>query len=318
MVARDRRLGETHRPTPLAQSWVVRGPGGEGSLLTASQLLQRRTEWRRRRARRRALAGVLIGGALTLTALVLLASGPGSGGHAGRPGAPARMPEVTSAGRVPVAGAKSTSAAHNTVLAPDRAVDRLLDVTSYVRLGGVHQREVALTFDDGPSPYTPALLAILRRMHAAATFFVIGRWASAYPEIVRSEARDGFEIADHTETHPMMAQLTPALQQTQIEDGASAIRRAGAPYPRLWRPPYGSFNTATLQILRRLRMLMVLWSADTSDYTRPGVKRIIYVAVSGAQPGAIILMHDGGGNRSETVAALPRIIVRFASAGTGS
>ncbi len=148
-------------------------------------------------------------------------------------------------------------------------------------------------------------------MHATATFFVIGRWASAYPEIVSAEARDGFEIGDHTETHPMMAELTAASQQAEIEDAASAIHRAGAPYPRLWRPPYGSFDAATLQILSRLRMLMVLWSADTSDYTQPGVKRIIYVAVSGAQPGAIILMHDGGGDRSQTVAALPRIIDRL-------
>ena len=174
---------------------------------------------------------------------------------------------------------------------------------------------MAFTFDDGPGPYTPQILDVLGRMHATATFFVIGRSASAYPATVRAEARDSFEIGDHTETHPMMAELAPASQQAQIANAAAAIHDAGAPYPRLWRPPYGSFDTATLQILRRLGMLMVLWSADTSDYTQPGVKRIIYVAVSGAQPGAIILMHDGGGNRSQTVAALPRIITRLRERG---
>jgi peptidoglycan/xylan/chitin deacetylase (PgdA/CDA1 family) len=194
-------------------------------------------------------------------------------------------------------------------------VDRVLGYTSYIRLGGTRRREVALTFDDGPGPYTRAILRVLRRFHAPATFFVIGRWARAYPQLVAEEARDGFEIGDHTETHPFMAALPPALQEAQIAEAADAIHAAGAPYPRLWRPPYGSFDAATLQILRQLRMLMVLWSADTSDYARPGVRRIVYVAVSGAQPGAIILMHDGGGNRSQTVAALPRIIVRLRQRG---
>ena len=83
----------------------------------------------------------------------------------------------------------------------------------------------------------------------------------------------------------------------------------------LLRPPYGSFDQSTLEVLLAEGMLMVLWSADTSDYLRPGVSKIIYTAVSGAKPGAIILMHDGGGDRSETVAALPRIIVRLRQRG---
>jgi peptidoglycan/xylan/chitin deacetylase (PgdA/CDA1 family) len=112
-----------------------------------------------------------------------------------------------------------------------------------------------------------------------------------------------------------MASLSAAAQESQIVEAADAIRRAGAPSPTLWRPPYGSFTPQTLQILHRLRMLMVLWSADTSDYLRRGAQRIIYTGISGGQPGAIILMHDGGGDRSETVAALPRIIVRLRQRG---
>ena len=81
------------------------------------------------------------------------------------------------------------------------------------------------------------------------------------------------------------------------------------------RPPYGAFNATTLQILRQQRMLLVLWSADTSDYARPGRAKIVYTGISGGQPGAIILMHDGGGDRSETVAALPRIIARLRQRG---
>jgi peptidoglycan-N-acetylglucosamine deacetylase len=87
-----------------------------------------------------------------------------------------------------------------------------------------------------------------------------------------------------------------------------AVRHAGAPNPVLFRPPYGSFNATTLSILHSQKLLMVLWSVDTSDYARPGVDKIVDTALSGATPGAIILMHDGGGDRSETVAALPQII----------
>jgi peptidoglycan-N-acetylglucosamine deacetylase len=189
-----------------------------------------------------------------------------------------------------------------------RSIERVLSYTSYVRLGSPHKREVALTFDDGPGLYTPQILRVLDRARAPATFFVIGEWARRYPQFVRAEARGGFEIGDHTETHPFMPMLSAVAQRAQITVAGLAIQRAGAPFPDLWRPPYGAFNATTLATLRALKMLVVLWTVDTSDYARPGVARIVYTAVSGARPGAIILMHDGGGNRSETVAALPRII----------
>ena len=196
-----------------------------------------------------------------------------------------------------------------------QAIKLALGYTSYVQLAGHRRPDVALTFDDGPSRYTPAILRVLRRMHALATFFVIGRLARAYPQLVAAEARAGCEVGDHTETHPPLAVLSKRAQTAQVTQAAEAIERAGAPDPVLLRPPYGSFDATTLQVLRTAGMLMVLWSADTSDYTRPGVRKIIYTAVSGGQPGAIILMHDGGGNRSETVAALPRIITRLRQRG---
>ncbi len=188
------------------------------------------------------------------------------------------------------------------------AVDRALRYTSYIRVGNARKREVALSFDDGPSSFTPKILRILNRTHTPATFFVIGRQAKLFPRYVREETLQGSEVGDHTETHPFMSQLSPAAQRAQIVDAADAIHTAGAPFPSLWRPPYGAFNQVTLAILRSRQMLMALWTVDTSDYARPGVARIRYVALSGARPGAIILMHDGGGDRSETVAALPRII----------
>jgi peptidoglycan/xylan/chitin deacetylase (PgdA/CDA1 family) len=186
---------------------------------------------------------------------------------------------------------------------------------SYVALAGRRRREVALTFDDGPGPYTARILRILRRMHVPATFFVIGRSAQAYPGLVKAEVRAGCEVGDHTETHPFLASLSRRAQEEQVDAAARAIRAAHAPAPRLLRPPYGSFDAITLAILRPRRMLMVLWSADTQDYLRPGASRIAYAAISGGRPGAIILMHDGGGDRSQTVAALPRIIRRLRQRG---
>ena len=86
------------------------------------------------------------------------------------------------------------------------------------------------------------------------------------------------------------------------------VRRYGGPFPRLWRPPYGSYNATTVRILHRLRMLMVLWTVDTDDYLRPGVATIVHRALAAATPGAIILMHDAGGDRTQTIAALPVIV----------
>ena len=196
-----------------------------------------------------------------------------------------------------------------------REIDRVLAHTSYVQFAHGRRRVVALTFDDGPGQYTPSILRILRRTHTPATFFVVGRWARAYPQLVATEARDGFEVGDHTDTHAFLSELSPAEQAAEIGGAAADIRSDGAPYPHLFRPPYGAFNAATLGILRARRMLIVLWSVDTSDYARPGITRIVYTAVSGARAGAIILMHDGGGDRSETVAALPHVIARLRQRG---
>ncbi len=83
----------------------------------------------------------------------------------------------------------------------------------------------------------------------------------------------GFEVGDHTETHPFMPALPAAAQRAEIVDAGEAIERDGAPFPDLRRPPYGAFNAATLAIVRALKMVVVLWTVDTSDYARPGVAR---------------------------------------------
>jgi peptidoglycan/xylan/chitin deacetylase (PgdA/CDA1 family) len=106
----------------------------------------------------------------------------------------------------------------------------------------------------------------------------------------------------------MLARMSAHEQHEELFEQMARIELLGGKRPVLFRPPYGSFNAVTLAQLRELHLLMVLWSVDTGDYLEPGVEAIVQRALAGAQPGAIILMHDGGGNRSETIAALPAII----------
>jgi peptidoglycan/xylan/chitin deacetylase (PgdA/CDA1 family) len=188
------------------------------------------------------------------------------------------------------------------------AINRVLAYTPSVSSGGSRVREVALTFDDGPSPYTPAVIAVLKRLHVPATFFQTGASISTYPQIAREELEVGLGIGDHTQTHPFLAALSGPAQRDEIVGAARRIQAYGAPYPRLFRPPYDSYDAGTLGLARAANMLTVLWNVDTRDYSRPGAGAIAATAIAGARPGSIILMHDGGGPREQTVAALPLVI----------
>ncbi|HUA75691.1 MAG TPA: polysaccharide deacetylase family protein [Solirubrobacteraceae bacterium] len=219
-------------------------------------------------------------------------------------------------GAVSSAGTR-TPGPHAATLAPpgpdelereDKGVDSVLGYTPFVKEGGTQGRDVALTFDDGPGPYTPQVLDVLEREHVPATFFVIGQEIHDFGSSTEREIRDGFTIGDHTENHPMMAQLSAHDQHEQLFEQAARIELLGGRKPKLFRPPYGSFNTTTFHLLHQMKMLMVLWSVDTDDYEQPGVETIVKRVIEGAKPGAIFLLHDAGGNREQTVAALPQII----------
>jgi peptidoglycan-N-acetylglucosamine deacetylase len=207
-----------------------------------------------------------------------------------------------------LAGGGSRSFASKQVAAENAAITRTLSYTPFVRIAGSQHRELALTFDDGPGPYTPQLLAVLKREHTPATFFEIGEMEQWFHDSTSEIVHMGDVIGDHTYTHPPMSELSASGQESQLIHQTSAIGQYGAPFPRLFRPPYGLYNSTTLGLLRKYKMLMVLWSVDTDDYTLPGVSAIVHTAVSGAKPGAIILMHDAGGNRQETIEALPKVI----------
>jgi peptidoglycan-N-acetylglucosamine deacetylase len=187
-------------------------------------------------------------------------------------------------------------------------VSRVLGYTPYISQGTPNRREVALTFDDGPGPLTGAFVRTLVRDRVPATFFVVGEQVQTFHQGLRDVLDAGFPIGDHTYTHPPMPGLSPTDQAHQLDRQAAAIEPYGAGRPTLFRPPYGSFDRSTLAALRRRQMLMVLWTIDSEDYLRPGVKAIVYNVLSGARPGAIVLMHDGGGDRTQTLQALPAII----------
>ncbi len=249
------------------------------------------------RFRRRRLAAALVLAALVIVLVVALTAGGGAGG--GSAGAHARVTR-------PVA--HSTAPAPDAIERDEKAVDATLAYTPFVRAGGTKGHEIALTFDDGPGPYTPQVLDVLEREHVPATFFVIGEELRYFSASTAREIRDGFVIGNHTETHPMMAQLSAHDQKEELFEQAARIELLGGPRPRLFRPPYGSFDATTFHLLHQMRLLMVLWSVDTDDYQMPGVEVIVRNALEGAKPGAIILMHDAGGDRSQTIAALPLIV----------
>jgi peptidoglycan/xylan/chitin deacetylase (PgdA/CDA1 family) len=196
----------------------------------------------------------------------------------------------------------------------DRAISRVMSYTPYVASGGRRRREIALTFDDGPGPYTFAVLRQLRRVHAPATFFEVGRMLPIF-RAAGEAVRHRYPVGDHTLSHRPMAALSPALQRVEVLEAAVRLRTLGNRFPRLFRPPYASFNAATISAARSYRMLMVLWSIDSRDYTRPGARQIVKRVLSLARPGAIVLMHDAGGPRDQTVAAIPTIVRKLRQRG---
>jgi peptidoglycan-N-acetylglucosamine deacetylase len=251
--------------------------------------------------------------ALGIVALVALILGANAGSHSGGGG-----PAVHARAHAPVTayfmrlgtlgGVGPGSFAGEEKAAENAAINRTLARTPYVQVAGSQHREIALTFDDGPGPYTPQVLSILQREGVPGTFFEVGVSDQYFHDSTTAIAADGYPIGDHTENHYAMSHLSYDGQKAQLLQQTATIARYGASFPRLFRPPYGLWDDTTLKLLKQYHMLMVLWTVDTNDYTLPGVDAIVHTAVSGARPGAIILMHDAGGNRSETVAALPRII----------
>jgi peptidoglycan/xylan/chitin deacetylase (PgdA/CDA1 family) len=245
--------------------------------------------------RRRGGAGLT---AIAIVALILAMLSHGDSSH----------PRTRTKHHLRTRSPSAAERAAETARAEQNAISSVLAYTPAITSGGSKGNELALTFDDGPGPYTQQLVATLGRLHVQATFFAIGEQEQYFSAGTIAEIKSGDVVGDHTETHPEMATLSAHDQYEELFEQMARIELLGGPRPRLFRPPYGSFNATTFRELHHLHLLMVLWSVDTSDYTLPGVNAIVQRVLAGAKPGAIILMHDGGGNREETIAALPAIV----------
>ena len=184
----------------------------------------------------------------------------------------------------------------------------------YRPVGHVHRPpQVALTFDDGPWPSgTRRVLSVLERMKVPATFFMVGYLVERYPDIVQSVVRAGMTIGDHSWSHPYRTpfkDLTPHRIQTEVERPASFLRHRFHVDVHLFRAPGGSYDGDVIRTARAAGMELVQWSVDPHDY-RDSAKpaKIAATVLSQVRPGSIVLMHDGGGDQSATIRALPRII----------
>jgi peptidoglycan/xylan/chitin deacetylase (PgdA/CDA1 family) len=179
--------------------------------------------------------------------------------------------------------------------------------------GSRRRRVVALTFDDGPGPFTPQVLSILERNHINGTFFMIGQQVRGSDALLRRSLRDGNALGNHTFTHANVS--GGGLGQLTSTQGA--IRRASGYTPCLFRAPYGAVSGTIIGQARGLGMDTIEWDVDPRDWSTPGTGAIYSRIVGAARPGSIILMHDGGGPRGQTVAALPRIIATLRRRGYG-
>jgi peptidoglycan/xylan/chitin deacetylase (PgdA/CDA1 family) len=171
-----------------------------------------------------------------------------------------------------------------------------------------------LTFDDGPTDpqWTPQVLEVLARYGAKGTFFVLGQLAQAYPELIQTEVNAGHTVANHTYDHSTLASIGREAFFQQIQNTEQIL---GGALSKCLRPPYGATDAYTRAYAEELGYELIMWDIDTRDWSRPGIDAIASVAIAEAFPGAVVLFHDGGGERSQTVAALDKILQTLSGQG---
>jgi peptidoglycan/xylan/chitin deacetylase (PgdA/CDA1 family) len=196
-------------------------------------------------------------------------------------------------------------------LRPVRAVGCTGGSAGLLANGPRDRKLVALTFDDGPSEYTPEFLRVLREKAVPGTFFEVGQEMPGREEVMRQILAEGSEIGDHTMNH------VEYPGYSQIAGAASRIAAYTHFHPCLFRPPGGAVDAGVVDTAGSLGMRTITWDVDPRDWSMPGSEAIYANVVAHVRPGSIILMHDGGGPRAETLAALPRVIDTLRSRGYG-
>lgn len=170
------------------------------------------------------------------------------------------------------------------------------------------EKYIALTFDDGPwGNTTDQILSILRKNNIKATFFMIGENVKTYPTQAKNVLADGNVIGNHT-WHHWYRSMSPQLAASEIENTANIIYQTTGAKTSFFRPPGGILTNGVATYAKNIKDAVVMWSDDSEDWRRPSVSTLVTRVTKQATPGGIVLMHDGGGNRSNTVAALPQII----------
>lgn len=179
----------------------------------------------------------------------------------------------------------------------------------------VASKYVILTFDDGPSQYTPQVLALLRQYGVKATFFELGQNVARYPAITHRVRAAGHSVQNHSWSHPDLRYVSWTKFRSEVLDTDRVIRAQTGITPHCLRPPYGGANALTYRRAASLGKKLRLWTVDPEDWSRPGTSTIVRRVLSKVHNGSVILLHDGGGNRSQTVAALPTILRTLKSRG---
>jgi peptidoglycan/xylan/chitin deacetylase (PgdA/CDA1 family) len=175
--------------------------------------------------------------------------------------------------------------------------------------GNVYLPEVALTFDDGPNPpFTAQILNILQRYNVKASFFDVGHLAHDYPDLVQREVAEGHTVGNHTWDHPHLTTLSTSDITNEINATSDELQKITGTRPTFFRPPYGETDVHTLTAINNLGLTTFIWNNMAYDWLMPAPAVISFRVTSVARNGMIILLHDGGGDRTNTVAALPTII----------
>ncbi len=176
-------------------------------------------------------------------------------------------------------------------------------------------KTIALTFDDGPWPKsTTQVLDILKKNNIKATFFIVGQNLKEYPDMGKRVVNEGHIIANHT-WHHWYHHMNPQTSAFEIDNTTNLIYKVTGVKTNLFRPPGGIKSNGPYNYAKNQKYATIMWSSDSNDYARPSVSKLIHNVMREAKPGGIVLMHDGGGNRSNTVQALPQIISTFRKQG---
>ena len=174
---------------------------------------------------------------------------------------------------------------------------------------------VYLTFDDGPDPrFTPPILDLLDAYQAKATFFVVGVSVEEYPALVASVVQRGHALGNHTYGHLNLRRASAERVQTELQRTTELMRGAAGMSPACMRPPQGSIDAGVRDVAAGLGLEPVLWHIDTEDWRGRGTASIVQRALD-VQPGAVVLLHDGGGNRTHTVEATALLLEALSAKG---